>query len=73
VLRSVGEHGPAALAMAGALALQAMMLGLPHASSAESDIFWRVRTFLLVSSLQPFMLGDRSALSAPFVVLLWCR
>ena len=29
--------------MAGALALQAMMLGLPQASAEDSDMFWRVR------------------------------
>ena len=46
---AAGEHAPAALAMVGALALQAMMLGLPHASSADSDVFWRVRTFLRVN------------------------
>ena len=43
ICRLTGEHAPAALAMAGSLALQAMMLGLPRASPADSDIFWRVR------------------------------
>lgn len=43
VMVAAGEHAPAALAFASALALQAMMLGLPEARSKEdTHLFWKV-------------------------------